>query len=688
MKVLNKKLKKVSKGKRFFYKLTRLLYLVTFAYFVYGLLHLKKIESLIRIVAITFFAIWFLVYLLAGLTTMLTKKNKTFVFLTIITLLLCPAFAVSSYYINYIYNSLDMTKEKIIYKSNLIALKETNFNDQSVLGIVDSEDDIEGVTLANKLIKEKKLENHKLIKFEDYQSMIIALYNKEIDACFVSGNYSVINVDSTNEEETHENIEYKTKVIYSIEEEMINQDAEILKASKTKELTEPFTVLVMGVDSASNGLKANQAFNGDTLILITFNPNTLTATMFSIPRDLYVPIACNHDRYAKINSSAAYGSSCVISTIQKLTTIDIDYYVKMNFVGVMDLIDALGGVEVDVATPDFTYNYGVDCHGDVCESNSHRETGSNLVHIKPGLQTLNGEQALAYARDRHQFALSDIARNQHQQQIIEAAAQKLKQINSISEFQKILDAVTNNTETNMTPDQILSFYSVGKDMLLTASSTSNTLSIKKTALSYYNLTVWRGYNASCLGYYQPSMDEIIKLMKTNLGLVKAEPKKTFSISYNEEYETPIAGYGKTGGTKLQTVPNYVGSSKYDAQTWCSSNGISCTFVVQDSTEPEGIIIDQSVHSNTLLLNVSSIEFYLSSGNGTVTYVPEIDPNTNPNGTEEKPNNPTNPSEEKENPDKDKEKDKEEEKEPETPEEKEPPKEEPETNPEDIIVPTT
>ena len=54
-----------------------------------------------------------------------------------------------------------------------------------------------------------------------------------------------------------------------------------------------------------DGLKANQSFNGDTLILATFNPNTLTATMFSLPRDLYVPIACNHNRYAKINSSVS-----------------------------------------------------------------------------------------------------------------------------------------------------------------------------------------------------------------------------------------------------------------------------------------------------------------------------------------------------------------------------------------------
>ena len=95
-----------------------------------------------------------------------------------------------------------------------------------------------------------------------------------------------------------------------------------------------------------------------------------------------------------------------------------------------------------------------------------------MIYIDTGIQTLNGEQALAYARNRHQYALSDIARNQHQQQIIEAMAQKLKSLNTINDFEKILDTVSNNIETNMLPEQILSFYNVGKDMLINSKSTN------------------------------------------------------------------------------------------------------------------------------------------------------------------------------------------------------------------------
>ena len=66
---------------------------------------------------------------------------------------------------------------------------------------------------------------------------------------------------------------------------------------------------ILGVDSETDELNDDAAFNGDTIILATFNPKTLSATLFSIPRDTYVPIACKGKAYNKINSSAAYGTA-------------------------------------------------------------------------------------------------------------------------------------------------------------------------------------------------------------------------------------------------------------------------------------------------------------------------------------------------------------------------------------------
>jgi len=645
MKVLMKKIKKAHIAKRIFYFLSAILYIASLVFITCEALVFRNTEPVLLSIVLAFFIIWSLIYVIAGLTTMISKKNKTFITLTIITLLFTSIFGLAGFYIH---DKKDLfanaNRNKIVYTTNLIALKDSKFTEKKPIGMIESTSDIEGNILANKLIKEEKLKNE-IYYYEDYTSMIADLYKGKIIGCFVSSNYEIMfgNESFEDVEEGQEvPIGNRVKVLFDYSEERENQDIITLNQSQNKTLTEPFTVLIMGVDSALDGLKANQAFNGDTLILATFNPSTLTATMFSLPRDLYVPIACNHNRYAKINSSAAYGSSCVINTVQQLTDVEIDYYVKINFTGVVKLIDALGGVTVDVETPDFNYNGGINCKGKVCEQNSKRKKGKNMIYISPGVQKLNGEQALAYARNRHQYALSDIARNQHQQQVIEATAKEAKNINSITEFENILETVSSNIETNMSLEQILSFYTVGKDMLLNSNSSS--LSIKKTYLAYYNLGVWQpraGRHTSALGYYPGSLDAIKTLMKENLELVKPTPVKTFDITYNEEYTTPLVGKGITTGARLQLVKSFIGATEYEANAWCNSVGITCNFQTTSGHQTAGIIVNQSAHKNELVKSLSKITFYISDGKGKkpTTTTPSVENNnTNSNNNASSNNN--------------------------------------------------
>ena len=615
MKALNKKLKKADKVPRFFFKLTLLLYLGCLIYFIYGILHLSRIETIIRIIVIAFFVLWFVLYILAGLITVVGSKKKTFIFLTIITLLFCPLFITSSYLVNTFYDKLKiMNRDKITYTTNVIALKDTKFGNNSTIGMIADKDDIEGNILAKKLIKKKKLDN-KIVKYDEYPEMLKDLYNGVIDGCFISSNYAI--TFSNNDD--FSDIADKVKVVYEYSEEMKNADSTVLN-NTGKDLTEPFSLLIMGVDSEIDGLKANQAFNGDTLILVTFNPNTLTATMFSIPRDTYVPIACNNNKKNKINSSAAYGSTCVIRTIQNLTGINIDYYVKVNFKGVVDLVDAVGGVTVDVETPTWWYTEGNTVYKNkVCEQDSKRRFGNNIVCIDLGVQNLNGEQALAYARCRHLYALSDIARNQHQQQVIEALLQKVKVVRSIKDFEKILDAVSRNIETNITTPQMMSLYNVAKKMIIDDSST-NKFSIQKTYLAYYDLGL--SYT-SALGYYEESLNEIVKAMKVNLGIIPADVIKTFEISYSENYTTPLIGYGLTGA-KEQVVPNFVGYDSYYVDNWCNNNNITCNFSRVESITEKNQIISQSV-SGVLLDSVSVINFTVSDG---IYSNPDVEEETN------------------------------------------------------------
>ena len=457
--------------------------------------------------------------------------------------------------------------------------------------------------------------------------MLDALYNGQVDAIFVSSNYVIL----FGNEEAYSNIASETKVLYSYSEKMKSKTI----SNTNKKLTEPFTILLMGVDSEKDGLNANAAFNGDTLMLITFNPKNLNATIFSVPRDTYVPIACNNNRYNKINSSAAYGSDCVINTMQNLVDVTIDYYAKINFNGVIDLVNALGGIDVDVEAPNYDYYISQHGKGRLCESNSLRDT-TKLVCMNTGAQHLNGEQALAYARNRHGFLESDLARNRHQQQIVEAMAKKVIEIKSFKDFEKILEAVSKNIATNLSTKQILSFYQSLKDMLVNGLKGEDFIKIQKTYLEVYNLPInIGGLNVSALGYYDNSLNAIKDALNVNLGLKKEEMIKTFSYDYNEDYTSPIIGKGISSGTKLATVPNFKGSTVGYVESWASNNGITLGKEFTCNSGTPGLINGQSVAAGTFVKNISYLTIYINQvcdTNPIINNEPSNEPNNNNNTT--------------------------------------------------------
>ena len=670
MKVLLNKLKKANKIFLIIYLITFITYLITYILLMKNLMSLTGIETAIRIIVIIIFGIWLIVYFLWNLINLILKKHIKIAITTTITIIFAILFSFANYYINILYTGINSIGEKeyILYTTNLVTLSDTEINDESILGMINNSEDIEGNILAKELIEQEDLSKNEIIEYSSYYEMIFDLLNKEIDGIFLSSNYQTI----FGSEEAFKELE-NTVIAYTYSKEMENQDTTLVS---NKSLKEPFTILLMGVDSEIDGLNANAAFNGDTLMLITFNPKTLNATMFSIPRDTYVPIACNNNKYAKINSSAAYGTSCVIDTVEQLTDITIDYYVKINFKGVVDLVDALGGIEVDIEAPDFNYNHGVNCGGKFCEQNSDRDTSaSGMIYLDPGFQLINGEEALAYARCRHLYLQSDIDRNKHQQQVVEAIAKKAASLDSLSKIEEILEAVTKNITTNMESKQILSFYEVLKSMISNSLKDDAFLTIEKTYLEYYSLPVRLSNNGSftsAIGYYPGSLEAITNLMKENLELKEHEMIKSFSFDANEKYTTKVTGQGITTGTKLETMPNLVGLSVNEAETWANNHNITLHTEFVDSTSPyynpniaPGIIANQSISNGILLNNISEITIYINSSSVTpenpVT-PPTIDnnddnnegndPNNNENSNEEnKPDDPLDvilPSDDEEN----------------------------------------
>ena len=548
MKNFISKLKKANRIMEFFYFITILAYWISYGFFCRSILSLAGIEDVLRIGLLIIMAIYGLIYTIFGCKKLFKNKKISFIFMTILTILFAVLFSVGSYYIDWLYQKVEnlTVSDTSTYTTVLLALTDTDFQDSSTVGMITDEKDKTGYILPKELMSNENM-NNDILYYNDYKSLLDALYNHEVDGIFLTKDFAVMFAN----EDYYPNIVSETKISKEYSKEMKNDESELLVS--TKSLTEPFTVLVLGVDSeATTGLDANAAFNGDTIMLVTFNPKTLSATMFSIPRDLYVPIINAYGRnigYNKINSSAAYGTASTINTVENLTGIEIDYFVKVNFQGAIDLVNALGGIDVDVEAPDYDYYISRFGEGVLCESGADR-TYTNMVCMNTGMQHLNGEQALAYARSRHAYLESDIARNRHQQQIIEAIAKKIVQTSSLGDFTNILDTISNNIATNMSTSQILSFYESLKGMLVNALNGDNFIEIEKMQLTYFTFN--NIYGLSCLGYYQGSLNAITEAMKENLGIKKTETITSISYDYSVDYEqeSNIIGKGIYSGGKV------------------------------------------------------------------------------------------------------------------------------------------
>lgn len=193
----------------------------------------------------------------------------------------------------------------------------------------------------------------------------------------------------------------------------------------------PFSILLLGTDTGELG--RTEKGRTDTMILATVNPQTKQTNMLSIARDSRVTIA-GYGQKGKINSAYALGGiPMTINTVQSFLNVPVDYYVMMNMKGLEQLVDAVGGVTADNDL-DFTYE-------------GH--------HFEKGPVTLDGETALKFSRMRYDDPRGDFGRQLRQQAIIQAVLKKATSLNLVTQYNKFLQILENNMQTNMTLKDVL-----------------------------------------------------------------------------------------------------------------------------------------------------------------------------------------------------------------------------------------
>ncbi len=572
----------------------------------YTILLYESVENFYRLMFAI--VIWYItLFIIYGLISSIKKSSlRRFIISIILSLIFFCIFIVLTFLIYTVYSKINkFNKTTIDYTTVLITFNEKykkleDIND-SKIGLIDEEDNYEIYILPMEVINENKLdETNEIIKYSSSLELISALYNGEVDLVFINSNY----VELFESLEEYSDIESKAYEVYKYSKEYDKSKVENEEKTSSKKLTEPFTILLLGVDSKADGLKKNAAFNGDTLMLISFNPNTLQATMFSIPRDTYVPITCSKNILKKINTSAYGGTRCVINTVEKFTGIDIDYYVKINFKGVTGLVDSLGGITVNVPM-------------DFCEQNSDRKFGNNLICLKKGVRKLNGEETLALARHRKTLTSGDFQRGQNQQLIVWAMLNQIKTVKSVSTVYEILDNISKNIDTNLTTDQMLSFYDVIKSLIF--SSDNNILNIQKTYLRGYGRMIYEP-TAKGMRYvffnWEGSLNDIVNAMKVNLGLKKSELVKKFAFSINDKYEQHVIGNKTYSETKVTLLPNFKTYSIADAIKYINSKGLDV--YVKDYSSKEDVstydgytIVGQKEPPYYLIKILDSVTIYVS-----------------------------------------------------------------------------
>ncbi|MCR5449859.1 MAG: LCP family protein [Solobacterium sp.] len=350
-------------------------------------------------------------------------------------------------------------------------------------------------------------------EYQDYSAVILALFSGDIDCAILPTNYPSI---FQNESGMSSALE-QTASILDFEDTVTVTNS----AGADKDITkEPFTVLLIG---NADGLS-------DTMILCSVNPIAMTVTMSSLARDSYVPISCYGGGYSKLNASHAVSKQCTIDTIESLVGVDIDYYIDTNFQGVVDIVDALDGIVVDSPIA-------------FVGQSSSTQRGHYTVYVPAGEDVrLNGEQALAFARERHLFATGDFARQEHQQEVIEAIIRKMMRTRDVNTFLKVLEAAGNNIQTNLTVDQMTSFvsYALQKtNRYYDSEHLEKVLQLRTSRVTGYSSNLWDSGSKILLYIYRlwnGSLADTRKAITRNTDLASMITAATDRIKWSINWE--------------------------------------------------------------------------------------------------------------------------------------------------------
>lgn len=408
---------------------------------VYEIFKLEILPSNILMPVILVIILFSLILLL--LINFCAHGLATKIIFSFLVILISVAYGLGDYYLYSTASTLNTVTEQAAKSKNTVSLivmaESTKSDVQDING-----SKIGVLTNINKEGTKKSLNDiskqnigYSTEKFDNVPAMLQALYEGEVDAIILNEAYR----SNVSEIENYGNFNNETKVIH----QTIYYTKEANNPLAVSDITsKPFTILITGNDSFGT---LDEVSRSDVNMIVTINPLTSTILMTSIPRDAFVTevcddYACNYGVEDKLTHTGIYGADTTKDTLENLLDIDINYIFRVNFSSMIDIVDALGGIDIDVAEGMAVSRFYSD---------------STLEGVHEGQNHLNGKRALAYSRERKAYLDGDVQRARNQQQVLQAMFKKASSPEIITKYSNILKAVGKAFDTNMTTKEITSF---------------------------------------------------------------------------------------------------------------------------------------------------------------------------------------------------------------------------------------
>jgi LCP family protein required for cell wall assembly len=300
---------------------------------------------------------------------------------------------------------------------SIIAKKGRNINlatdnKNTALLATDTNSDL----VKTEVTKKSKATNYK--NYAELTTLTNALSTKDTDTAALKSSY--VQLLEENNNDFYQTIE--VLATFTIKVELDSTDAMI-------DTTKPFVVYISGIDTYG---AVSTVSRSDVNILAVINPRTHQILLVNTPRDYYVQLHDTSGVKDKLTHAGIYGVNMSVSTLEDLYGVHIDYYMRVNFASLTNIVDTLGGVDVYS-----DYNFKADGYT-----------------FNAGFNQLDGKAALAFSRERHSFEDGDRTRGKNQQRVIDGIIKKLSSPSTLLNYQNILKSLDGTFQTNASSNEI------------------------------------------------------------------------------------------------------------------------------------------------------------------------------------------------------------------------------------------